>query len=200
MAVLDARLAGRDAGGEALLSDRRAGHRLRHHLLLGRPHDDDGPALHERGAVQGRLHPPSRPRREGRQDVEVEGQRRRPARHHRRLRRRCAALHARRAARRRATTSRLSPQIGREQPQLRDQAVERRALRRVQRRRPGRGLRSEVRQGNAEPLDRARDREGHARGHRGDRAISLQRCGGRGLSLRLERLLRLVCRAVASRC
>ena len=41
-----------DAGGEALLSDRGAGHRLRHHLLLGRPHDDDGPALHERGAVQ----------------------------------------------------------------------------------------------------------------------------------------------------
>jgi valyl-tRNA synthetase len=32
---------------EALLSDQRAGHRLRHHLLLGRPHDDDGPALHE---------------------------------------------------------------------------------------------------------------------------------------------------------
>jgi valyl-tRNA synthetase len=31
---------------EALLSDQRAGHRLRHHLLLGRPHDDDGPALH----------------------------------------------------------------------------------------------------------------------------------------------------------
>ena len=28
------------------LSDRRARHRLRHHLLLGRPHDDDGPALH----------------------------------------------------------------------------------------------------------------------------------------------------------
>ena len=94
VAVLDARLAGRDAGSEALLSDLGAGHRLRHHLLLGRPHDDDGPALHERGAVQGRLHPPSRPRREGRQDVEVEGQRRRPARHHRRLRRRRAALHA----------------------------------------------------------------------------------------------------------
>ena len=51
VAVLDARLARRDAGAEALLSDRRAGHRLRHHLLLGRPHDDDGPALHEGGAV-----------------------------------------------------------------------------------------------------------------------------------------------------
>jgi valyl-tRNA synthetase len=31
--------------------DRRAGHRLRHHLLLGRPDDDDGPALHGGGAV-----------------------------------------------------------------------------------------------------------------------------------------------------
>ena len=91
---------------------------------------------------------------------------------------------------------RLSPQTRREQPQLRDQAVERRALRRVQRRRPRRGLRSEVREGNAQPLDRARDREGRARGHRGDRGIQLQRGGGRGLSLRLERLLRLVCGAV----
>ena len=48
---------------------------------------------------------------------------------------------------------------------------------------------------NSQPLDRARDREGHARDHRGDRAIPIQRGGGRGLSLRLERLLRLVCRA-----
>ena len=83
------------AGAEALLPDRRPGHRLRHHLLLGRPHDDDGTALHEEGAVPHRLYPPSRPRREGRQDVEVEGQRHRPARRHRRLRRRCAALCAR---------------------------------------------------------------------------------------------------------
>ena len=92
VAVLDLGLARRYAGGEALLSDRRAGHRLRHHLLLGRAHDDDGPSLHEGGAVLDRLHPPSRPRREGRQDVEVEGQRHRPARRHRRLRRRRVAL------------------------------------------------------------------------------------------------------------
>ncbi len=75
MAVLDARLAGQDAGAQALLSDLDAGHRLRHHLLLGRPHDDDGPALHERGAVPRRLHPPPGARRDRRQDVEVEGQR-----------------------------------------------------------------------------------------------------------------------------
>ena len=56
--------------------------------------------------------------------------------------------------------------------------MERRALRRVQRRRPRRGLRSEGREGNAEPLDRARDREGHARGHRGDRAIRFNEAAG----------------------
>jgi valyl-tRNA synthetase len=32
---------------EEVLSDQRAGHRFRHHLLLGRPDDDDGPAFHE---------------------------------------------------------------------------------------------------------------------------------------------------------
>ena len=33
------------------------GHRLRHHLLLGRPDDDDGPQFHGRGALPQRLHP-----------------------------------------------------------------------------------------------------------------------------------------------
>ena len=94
VAVLDAGLAGRDAGARALLSDRRAGHRLRHHLLLGRPDDDDGPALHGRGAVPHRLHPRAGARRARRQDVEVQGQRHRPARADRRVRRRRAALHA----------------------------------------------------------------------------------------------------------
>ncbi len=42
VAVLDAWLARRDAGAEALLSDLGARHRLRHHLLLGRADDDDG--------------------------------------------------------------------------------------------------------------------------------------------------------------
>ena len=34
------------AGARALLPDLGPGHRLRHHLLLGRPHDDAGTALH----------------------------------------------------------------------------------------------------------------------------------------------------------
>ena len=51
------------------------------------------------------------------------------------------------------------------------------------------------RQGNAQSLDRARDGQGRARGHRSDRSLQVQRRGGRGLSLRLECLLRLVSRA-----
>ena len=57
----------------------------------------------------------------------------------------------------------------REQPQLRDQAVERRALCRDERLRARRRLRSESGEGNAQPLDRARDGEGRAPSHRGDR-------------------------------
>ena len=79
VAVLHAGLAGRDAGAQALLSDQRAGHRLRHHLLLGRADDDDGTALHERSAVPRRLYPCAGARRHRRQDVEVEGQRHRSA-------------------------------------------------------------------------------------------------------------------------
>ena len=116
------------------------------------------------------IHAP-RPRREGRQDVEVEGQRRRSARHHRRLRRRRAALHAGALARAGPRHQALAA-ARRGQPQLRDQAVERRALRRVQRRGPRRRLRSAQCEGNAQPLDRARDRQGRARGHRGDRSTT----------------------------
>ena len=47
VAVFDARLAGRDAGIEAVLPDRHARHRLRHHLLLGRADDDDGSAFQD---------------------------------------------------------------------------------------------------------------------------------------------------------
>ena len=46
---------------EALLPDRRPGHRLRHHLLLGRPDDDDGPPLHGGGPLPDGLHPRPRP-------------------------------------------------------------------------------------------------------------------------------------------
>ena len=51
VAVLHAGLAGQDPRAEEVLSDQRAGHGLRHHLLLGRAHDDDGPEVHGRRAV-----------------------------------------------------------------------------------------------------------------------------------------------------
>ena len=46
VAFLHPGLAGADPGTETLLPHHRPGHRLRHPLLLGGPHDDDGPALH----------------------------------------------------------------------------------------------------------------------------------------------------------
>ena len=49
----------------------------------------------------------------------------------------------------------LSSQKGRIQPQFRNQAVERRAVRRIQRRGARRRLRSQEPEGNAQPLDRA---------------------------------------------
>ena len=73
-----------------VLPDDRARHRLRHHLLLGRADDHDGHEVHGRRAVPRRVHHRPGPRRARRQDVEVEGQRDRPARHRRRHRARCA--------------------------------------------------------------------------------------------------------------
>ena len=62
VAVLHARLAGQDAGAEQVLPDQRAGHGLRHHLLLGCPHDHDGHEVHGRRAVQACLHHRPHPR------------------------------------------------------------------------------------------------------------------------------------------
>ena len=141
LAVLDARLAGRDAGAQALLPDERARHRLRHHLLLGGADDDDGAPLHEEGAVPHHLHPRHRARREGRQDVEVEGERGRSPRTDRRVRRRRAALHdgvAGDAARRREAVARAHRRLS----QLRHQDLERGALLRDQRMPPRSGFRS----------------------------------------------------------
>ena len=141
----------------ALLPDQRAGHRLRHHLLLGRPDDDDGPALHEGGAV---LAPSTST----------------PS---------FATRRARRCRSRRATSSipcsvideygadalrftlaamaaqgrdiKLSHPARRGLPQFRDQAVERLPFCRDERLRAAAGFRSDGRKADAEPLDRARD-------------------------------------------
>src|SRR6185312_14159450 len=90
LAVLDARVAGQDGGAEGVLSDERARHRLRHHLFLGGPNDDDGPQVCRRRAVPGCVHHGPHPRRARRQDVEIPGQRPRPPRYRRRYRPRAA--------------------------------------------------------------------------------------------------------------
>ena len=116
-----------DAGAETLLPDQCARHRLRHHLFLGRAHDDDGAALYEESAVPHRLYPRARARRARAEDVEVERQRHRSARSHRRVRRRCAALHARRHGRAGPRHQAFRP-ARRGLSQFCDQALERGAL------------------------------------------------------------------------
>jgi valyl-tRNA synthetase len=81
LADLDSRLAGKDDGTRDLLPDERARDGIRHHLLLGRTHGDVRPALHGPGAVPRGLHPRPHPRPRRAEDVEIEGQRARPARH-----------------------------------------------------------------------------------------------------------------------
>ncbi len=68
-----------------VLSDQRAAHRLRHHLLLGRPDDDVRPVRDGRSGPRCRAVPHRRADRPGArrarpEDEQVDGQRRRPAR------------------------------------------------------------------------------------------------------------------------
>ena len=80
-----------------------------------------------------------------------------------------------------------------------DQDLERGALRRDERLRAHRGLRPEGRARDAQPLGALRMRPRLRRGDRGDRGLQVQRGGGRGLPLHLERVLRLVSRARQAR-
>ena len=105
VAVLDPRLARRHARLPAVLPDVGDGDRLRHHLLLGRPDDDAGPPPHRPRALPHRLPLGPHPRPRGPEDVEDEGQRRRPARGHRFQRRRRAPVRASSTAPRPGRTS-----------------------------------------------------------------------------------------------
>ena len=69
-----------------VLPDHRPRHRLRHHLLLGRPHDHVRAPVHGRRPVPRGVHPRAGARRRRQQDVEVEGQHPRPHRPDRRHR------------------------------------------------------------------------------------------------------------------
>ena len=99
-----------------------AGHRLRHHLLLGRAHDHDDDLLHRPRAVPRRLHQRARARRGRPEDVEVEGQRARSARPDRRRRPRDAG--------RQAHGEPDGPAPGRDDREAHAQAVSRTASRR----------------------------------------------------------------------
>ena len=164
------------------------GHWQGHHLLLGRSDDDARPPRHRQGAVRYGLSPHPGARRLGRQDVEVEGQCRRSARPHRPVRRRCPPLHPGRHGRAgQGHQARGEPR--RRLPQLRDQALERLALRRDERLRAPRRLPPGSRHRDPEPLGAGRGRARRGRGVDGARRLPLQRRGGGRLPLRLEYFL-----------
>ena len=166
LALQHPRLAGADARAGPLLPRQRARHRVRHHLLLGGPDDDDGPAADGRGALPHRLHPRPGARRARPEDVEVQGQRHGPARADRAVRRRRAALHRLRPHRAGAgPEARAQARGGR--PRLPHQAVERRPLLRDERHPPAPGVRPRRRAAAALPLD---PRRGQPRRGGGDGA------------------------------
>jgi valyl-tRNA synthetase len=78
VAVLDLGWPEKTADLERFYPTHDPGHRLRHHLLLGRPDDDDGPALHRSGPVPARGHQRPGARRVRGQDEQVQGQRHGP--------------------------------------------------------------------------------------------------------------------------
>ena len=137
----------------------------------------------------------ARPRREGREDVEVERQRHRSARRHRRVRRRRVALCAGARWRRRATTSSCRRSMVETNRNFATKLWN--ACRFAE-------MNDCVLPEGFDPT-KAKDTLNRWIAHetvratrevdRGDRSLSLQRCRERDLPLRLERLLRLVSRA-----
>src|SRR6266851_835347 len=79
VAVFDARMAGRDAGAEDVLSDDAAGDRLRHNFFLGRADDDARDQVRGRYSVPRRLYNAAGARPVRQEDDEVARQRGRPA-------------------------------------------------------------------------------------------------------------------------
>ncbi len=191
VAVLDLGLARRDPGARPLLSGRRAGHRLRHHLFLGRPDDDDGAALQGRSAVPHRLHPRAGARRARPEDVEIARQHHRSAGIDRPLWRRRIAVHLGGAGRPRPRhQARRSPRRG--LSQLRDQAVERGTLCAAERLRAGRRVCAGRGAADRQSLDRRGAGRLRRRGRRVARRLPFRRGGGPALSVCVGHLLRLV--------
>ncbi len=128
VAVLDPGLAGEDRGPGRLLPDLGAGHRLRHHLLLGGPDADVRLPLPAAHPLRGGGHPRDGPRRPGQEDVQVVRERHRPDRADGPLRHRRPPL---RPDPRGQPGHRRAPGrgVGRGRPQLRQQALEPGAVR-----------------------------------------------------------------------
>ena len=196
VALLHPGLAGPDGRPGALLPGLGHGDRLRHHLLLGRPDDDAGGVADRAGPLRGGLPlgPRARPLRP--EDVQDQGQRRRPARRDRRHRGRQPALRAGQRGRPgRRPAARPDTAGGR--PQLRQQAVERGPLR------PWRATGRPPRRLTARPAGPRRPRAGRAlaagrprrhdrRGHACLRVAPAGRRDARAARGHLEHLLRPV--------
>ncbi len=218
VAVLDPRLARADPRPEIFLPHHGDGDRVRHPLLLGGADDHVRARVHGRSPLPDRLPARAGARRAGAQDVEIDRQRdgsalgdgrrdRRanPRRRHKRGdRRKIPAGHPRDGNRRAALHAdhlRLAGQrpqpehrAGGGQPQLRQQAVERRPLhpRRVREARPG------MREGAADsgrPLDpRATRADGRSR-NPPDEHLPVRRSRTDRVRFLLERIRGLVHRA-----
>ena len=200
VAVLHPGLAGRDGRSRPVLSRHGHGDRLRHHLLLGGPDDDAGRVADGRGAVPPGVPERPDPRSVRPEDVEDQGQRDRPAGGHRRARRGCAALRGGLRGRTRRGHAAGAHQA-RERAQLRQQALERGALRaggEAGRAGPGRSARTAC--GRGPRSRRALDPEPGCLQDRCDlrRVRGASRRGCRLVAVRggLDRVLRLVHRAV----
>mmetsp|Transcript_6251 Transcript_6251/g.19591 ORF Transcript_6251/g.19591 Transcript_6251/m.19591 type:complete len:217 (-) Transcript_6251:1076-1726(-) len=131
VAVRDGGVARRGLGGlRAVLSGELPRDRLRHFVLLGGAHGHARHRVHRQAALRHDLHARPRARRKRPENEQDQRQRRRSSGSRRSVRRRRPALHSRH--RRHARPGR--PAVdgkGRAEPQLRQQALERRPLRRI---------------------------------------------------------------------
>ena len=164
VALRDARLAGRDRGPADVLPDRPDVHGLRYHLLLGRPHDHDGPQVPGGDPVPPGVHQRPRPRPQAAEDEQVGRQHHRPAGDDRQVRDRRPALHPGRPGRTGHGPGPVRGAHGR-LPGLRQQDLERLAVRADEpqvraSRGPGGGPRAR------RPLDPEPDERGDGRARR----------------------------------
>ncbi len=129
VAVLDLGMAGPDRRAAEVLSHLGPRHRLRHPVLLGRADGHVWSAHDGRGALPRCLHSHPGSRCRGPKDVQDPGKRRRPPRVHGQVRDGCLPLHPGGAGRAGGARHPDRRGAGRGLPQLRQQALERRALR-----------------------------------------------------------------------